>query len=120
MNERILRLDKVLFARIEQVVGFLEILNLVVGVEEGTDPFALTVGIVAFDLLEVLDMILELFPAVTTLAKNVIWTAVHVAQYFVFGVPEGTHNRLLILEEGPLEVLPVVGIDAGETVVIDF
>lgn len=76
--------------------------------------------VIALHLFEILDVVLEFLPAMTELALQIIRTAISVSEDFLIAVPVGTDHGLLFRRERSLKVLPVVGIDASESVMVDF
>lgn len=88
--------------------------------EKRTNLFSLAILVVALNLLEILQVVFELFPAVAILTKHALGTALNIALDFFFTIPVGTRNKFLFSKKRPFEILPVVGIDTSESIMLQF
>ena len=80
----------------------------------------LTILIVTNYLLEILQMILKLFPSVTLITCESFRATIHIVFYFFLVVPVRTKKKFLFLEKGSLEVLPVVSIDTSKAIMLQL
>ena len=69
---------------------------------------------------EILDVIFCLFPTVATVTAEAERTRVLILEYLLVFVPFLARHWLEFLEKWALVILPIMRINAGKTVVIDF
>lgn len=64
-------------------------------------------------------MVVEFLPAVGVEAFEASWAAIRVVVQLLVQVPPGASDRTLLREVRSLVVLPIVGVETGELVVVD-
>lgn len=110
-----------LIYKLEELWHTLRRVDLIGRMRERTDFLSMALcAKLARRSFEVLQMILEFFPAVAKAARKPIWACLFVAGNLLILVPSLALLRLQPTLERSLEVLPVVGINTLEAVVRDL
>lgn len=79
-----------------------------------------TILIIALYLFEIFDMIFEFLPAMTKFTIHLVDAPIFISYYFFLSIPIGTTLSYLLMTEGSFVILPIMGVDASKSIVVDF